>query len=83
MYEIEKIYPFDPQLLSGLEKWLLLRCKTVFLRNDFNKTTSNKKIMEDNNIKEPSQHNFYNKGNKSKTITDKYQRHHVRKDTGV
>ena len=30
MQEIQNIHPFDPQMISGLEKWILMKCCQIF-----------------------------------------------------
>ena len=30
MQEIQNTHPFDPQIVSGLEKWILMKCSKIF-----------------------------------------------------
>ena len=30
MQEIQNTHPFDPQIISGLEKWILMKCSQIF-----------------------------------------------------
>ena len=30
MQEIQNTHPFDPQIISGLEKWILMKCSKIF-----------------------------------------------------
>jgi hypothetical protein len=65
MYEIEKFHTFDPQLTSGLEKWLLLHCKRAFYdKAEITKNTSYMPV--DNIIGKPDNHKYHDKWNGSR-----------------
>lgn len=40
MQEIQKIHPFDTQIISGLENWILKKCDQVFKSPNKHKESS-------------------------------------------
>ena len=68
MQEIEKFHTFDPQLTSGLEKWLLIHCRGVFYDNAEITKNSNHMTV-DNIIRKPGYHEYYNERNGSRDAT--------------
>ena len=40
MQEIQKIHPFDSQIISGLENWILKKCHQVFKSPNEHKESS-------------------------------------------
>ena len=68
MNEIEKFHTLDPQLTSGLEKWLLLHCERAFHNNaDITKNTNYMTV--DNIIRKTAYHKQYDKRNGSRNAT--------------
>ena len=70
MQEIQKAHPFDTQIISGLEKWILKQCRLVFKNDDASKrpieNVLNNKI-KDNDIRK----HFKTHTNKTKIIKRK------------
>ena len=79
MSEIEKFHPFDPQLTSGLEKWLMLHCGRTFY--DHAKSSKlNDHMLVDNIITKQQHHKHDDKKNEttSDTNTHEYMNHEYR-----
>ena len=76
MYEIQNIHPFDPHLISGLERWLTRKCHDRL--NSENLTSTKQNDFETNGtntdyIKNAERRDGEKVDSKTTKISGKYQ----------